>query len=180
MRDAVVKRSTRYKSNVIKVFPLVISCLSTCALHVSLAMSYSTEDFLLAYKEFCALRGVPQTVMSDAGNQILKAGKIMTEGSIEWSKVEHVTGAQGTAWTSAPITGQHRNGKTESLIKLFKKHIPHLIGNGKLNYLEFLLYLKVRASILNDRPLSYRKHGHYQLFLCLMNLMNWMKNMSAG
>ena len=160
VRDAVKKRSTRYTSSTIKVFPVIVTCLTTRCLHVSISLSYSTEDFIIAFKEYCSLRGVPETIYSDAGSQMIKAGSLLeAEESIDWRHVSELTGRHGITWTTAPPTAQFRNGRVESLIKLFKKHIPKLIGNGKLNYYEFQSVLREACSLVNDRPLSYRKHG---------------------
>ena len=160
IRDAVKKKSTRYTNTTMKVFPVMITCLTTRCLHVSLSLSYSTEDFLIAFKEYCALRGVPETVFSDCGSQLVKAGAILEAGDdIDWGHVSGMTGRHGIVWTTAPPRAQFRNGRVESLIKLYKRHVPKLIGNGKLNYFEFQSVLREACSLVNDRPISYRRHG---------------------
>ena len=163
VKSVVKKKETRNTVVKMKVFPVLYTCLLTRAIHVTVALGYSTEDMILAFKDFVSLRGLPETVYSDAGNQLIKAGKVLAdkeEGEINWEGIHEMTAKNGVKWTTAPPYAQFRNGKMESLVKIWKATIHHLAGNGDvLNYVEFQGLLREACSIVNDRPISYRKHN---------------------
>ena len=37
------------------VYPIVFTCLNTTSLHTEVAVSYSTEDFMLQFDKFCSI-----------------------------------------------------------------------------------------------------------------------------
>ena len=150
----------------IKTFPILFTCLNTRALHVHLALGYSTDEFMTVFKDYVALKGCPQTVYSDAGNQLVKAGKLLqqdqNQGDISWQKISELTASKGITWTSAPAYAQFRNGRMESLCRQFKETLHHLTGGlrGRMfHYMEFQSLLREACSIVNDRPIGYRHHG---------------------
>ena len=120
---------------------------------------------MTVFKDFAALRGCPETVYSDAGSQLIKAGKMFKadqEGEVSWSHISEVTAKHGITWTSAPAYAQFRNGRMESLCRHFKDTLHHLTGGHKatmMNYMEFQTLLRQACSIVNDRPIGYRHHG---------------------
>ena len=66
------------KRTVMKVWPLIISCLSTGAVHVGLMDTHGTEAFLMQWENFTALRGSPKVVWSDRGSQLTSASNYVT------------------------------------------------------------------------------------------------------
>ena len=109
-------RDIRNKRLTVKVYPILYTCLQTRALHVNLAMGYSTDQFFTAYDDFVTLRGCLATVFSDAGSQLIKASKLVEDPSneVSWSQIAQSTAKQGTVWTTAPPGAQFRNGRMES------------------------------------------------------------------
>ena len=154
-------RDVRNKRLTVKVYPILYTCLQTRALHVNLAMGYSTDQFFTAYDDFVALRGCPATVFSDAGSQLIKASNLVEDPSneVSWSQVAQSTAKQGTVWTTAPPGAQFRNGRMESLCRQFKKTMHHLSGGGSMTYHEFLTMCRQACNIINDRPVGYRHHS---------------------
>ena len=65
IRDAVKKRCR------MKVWGLIINCLSTRAVHVDITEGYSTEDVILTLRKFIAIRGCSSIIHSDKGSQLL-------------------------------------------------------------------------------------------------------------
>ena len=62
---------------------------------------YSTDDFLTTYLRFTANFGCPLLVVSDAGSQLVKAGKIIDGGDpskLDWSRIVENAAKSGTDW----------------------------------------------------------------------------------
>ena len=62
------------------VYPIIFTCLTTTSLHSKVAVSYSTEDFMLQFDKFCSIRGKPTWVYTDMGSQLVKAQAIQGSG----------------------------------------------------------------------------------------------------
>ena len=62
---------------VIKVWGLVLVCQNTRAVKMLATAGYSTDDFLTAFTRFTSNNGNPLLVVSDAGSQLVKAGKVI-------------------------------------------------------------------------------------------------------
>ena len=159
VKDATKKRVQ------MKVFPILFTCLTTRCLHVHVALGYSTDHFMTVFKDYISLRGLPETVYSDAGSQLVKAGKVLNqemEGEMEWAEISKYSAKKGIKWTTAPPQAQFRNGRMESLCRHFKETIQHLTGGLKhtmMDYMQFQTLLRQACSIVNDRPIGYRHHG---------------------
>ena len=157
VRDHVKKRNNT------KVYPILFTCLQTRAIHVNIALGYSTEEFMTAFQDYMAVRGTPSTIYSDAGSQLVKASKMLSEevdrSAMSWSQVQEAYAKLGIKWTTAPATAQFRNGRMEVLCRQFKRTMYHLAGQGDLNYIEMQTLLRQAASIVNDRPIGYRQFG---------------------
>ena len=72
VKDQVSKRKT------LKVWILIYSCVATKAVMFLATPGYSTEDFLCKHDEFTSRSGIPRTVVSDKGSQLVK-GSIKVE-----------------------------------------------------------------------------------------------------
>lgn len=158
--DVIKKRTT------MKVYPILFTCYSTGALHMELAPSYSTDDFLLAFARFTAIRGTPVYGYTDMGSNIVKAQKL--QGSLakdaaedteamerheKWTQIMERTASQGIQWRHAPSGGQHRD-PSEAAVKMVKKTMEHLLKPGRLSYHELQTVLTRVADICNQRPLG--------------------------
>lgn len=143
------------KRATLKVWNVLFVCLNTKAIAMYLAPGYSTNDFFVAYDSFISERGIPTTVHSDRGSQLVAAGKEVVE--YDWDCIAHRTSAQGTNWDFAPAGAQWRNGAVEIFVKKFKKSFELLYSKTRLNYAELSCAVKRIANVLNDRPLSVQK-----------------------
>jgi len=160
--DVVKKRTT------IKAFPILFTCYSTGALHMELAPSYNTDDFLLAFARFTAVRGTPVYGYTDMGSNIVKAQKLQAglakdaaedkqamERHEKWGQIMERTASHGIQWRHAPSGGQHRD-PSEAAVKMVKKTMKHLLKPGPLAYHELQTVLSRIADICNQRPLGIR------------------------
>ena len=144
-----------------KVFPIVLVCMNTSAIQVMLASGYSTQDFLLQFDSFCALRGQPAYVYSDPGSQLTSAQRYVNAGvtndmirNLDWKEIVAKTAAKGTIWKTCPAESQWRDGRSEQAVGALKKTLKHLHNGGDVNFAEFQCLLHRAANCINQRPLG--------------------------
>ena len=95
-----------------KVYPLLLSCLATGAVHTRVVYGYSTSAFLLQWDHFVAERGRPTKLAK----------------SINWESVEGRETVQETTWEYAPTGHQWRNGRTKARVKAGKATLKHMVS----------------------------------------------------
>ena len=146
-----------------KCWGLIISCLTTRAVHLDLTQSYDTDCLLQALRRFINLRGTPAKILSDQGTQMVAASKEVA-GMIElldFSLIKGWCANRKITWEFTPVRGQHVNGCTESLIKSTKKILSIHLHGKNLSYVELQTILFEVSQILNSRPLGvYNKPGN--------------------
>ena len=152
VRDQISKRKT------MKIWILIYSCVSTKAVMFLATPGYSTEDFLCKHDEFTSRSGIPRTVVSDKGSQLVK-GSIKVEeqdkpsNKYDWKLV--MSRDSRTKWIFVTAGGQHRNGLAEATVKVMKKSLNLGLQSGEiLTYAEFVTLLARTATSVNSRPLS--------------------------
>ena len=143
------------KRATMKVWNVIIVCLNTKAVSMHLAPGYSTDDFFIAYDSHVYVRGVPATVHSDKGSQLVAAGKEVM--NVDWDTITKRCSAKGTTWNFTPAGAQWRNGAVETFVKKFKKSFEVLYSKTRLNFAEIACAVKRISCILNERPLSVQK-----------------------
>ena len=62
-----------------KCYGVIFVCFSTRAVHVDMAVDYSTDAFLCTLRRFACLRGWPKEFKSDNGSQLVAASKELQE-----------------------------------------------------------------------------------------------------
>ena len=63
------------KGQTVKSYVCLFACASTRAVHLELVNSLSVETFILAFRSFCAYRGLPATLISDNAKTFKSASK---------------------------------------------------------------------------------------------------------
>jgi hypothetical protein len=122
VKDMVTKRTT------MKVWPILMVCQGTGAVHTQLCHNYGTQAFLLQWENFTALRGHPSVVVSDRGSQLTSANNYVTwtknedPSNWDWDSVVTNGSRRGTEWRFVPAGCQYRNGLAESRVKALKSN----------------------------------------------------------
>ena len=122
-----------------------------------LTTGYSTSDFLIKHKEFCARKGNPRRIISDRGTQlvagsIVVAKKDMPAQAVDWGKVTRDN--RCTSWVFVPVGCQWRN-QTEAMVKVMKTALHYALPSGQvLRYSEMVTLLARVAFSINSRPLA--------------------------
>lgn len=140
-----------------KSWILIYVCRSTKAVCLLATSGYSTADFLCKHEEFVARKNKPKKIVSDRGSQLVRAGIVLAEkekpGNWKWEEV--VRKNSTTTWEFVPIGSQHRNGLSESQVKVLKKCLHHALTPGTvLKYSELITLLAKIAHSINSRPLG--------------------------
>ena len=140
-----------------KCWVLVYVDQGTKAVCLLLSPGYSTSDFLNKHEEFCARNGIPKTILSDRGSQLVAgslavARKDCPDQKYDWDKV--VKENSCSTWTFIPVGCQWRN-PTEALVKTVKKTLAAGVPEGKvLTYSEMVTLLSRVQFSINSRPLG--------------------------
>ncbi|XP_018375289.1 PREDICTED: uncharacterized protein LOC108769043 [Trachymyrmex cornetzi] len=110
-----------------KAYVAVFVCFKTKAVHLELVSSLSTEDFMSAFRRFCARRGTCSHVYSDNGTNLVGAANELKE-IYEFLKTQESCIAtrlatQNIKWHFIPPRSPHFGGLWETAVKSVKRHL---------------------------------------------------------
>ena len=140
-----------------KSWILVVVCRNTKAVCLLATSGYSTCDFLCKWEEFTARKENPKSVISDRGSQLVRAGMVFAEKEKpqNWKWEDVVRKNATTNWEFCPVGSQHRNGLSESLVKVLKRSLHHALKpDTVLRYSELVTLLAKIAYAINSRPIG--------------------------
>ena len=147
----------------------LFTCMTTRAVHLEVAASLSTPDFLNLFRIFCCLRGTPKTCYSDNGTQFKGAEKWLRhvyESLSSDAEFKEEMVKRGIKWTFYPPHAPHFGGVHESLVRSVKRAFYKALDISQKRKVENktqmslkecelrLLFAEV-TGFLNARPLSY-------------------------
>ena len=146
-----VRRST------VKRWGCLFTCLSTRAVHIELADSLETDDFLLILRNFIGRRGHPRYIYSDNGTNFVGANNELKRclDNLSQGNITDFLVPQGIEWHFSPPLAPHFGGAWERLVKSVKIALKATIKD--LYVCESVLrtaLIEVEA-ILNSRPLTH-------------------------
>lgn len=157
-----VKDQVRKKVR-LKVWGIVFCCMASRAIHVDVVGDQSAEGFILAYKRFTALRGHPKKMWSDPGSNFVGARPALKElymflDCLGKSELEDEATKHGTEWSWKihPADSPHRNGAAEAAVRVVKRALNNLGGDGTFTWREFQTFLYMAANLANERPIDAR------------------------
>ena len=146
-----------------KCWIIVYICRSTKAVCLLPTASYDTESFLVRHEEFIARKGLPQSIVSDRGTNLVKSGIIIAEKDKPscWNWDEVVRKNSASNWEFVPVGAQHRNGLAEATVKVLKQSLQHALPAGVILSFSELNTLCARISYsMNSRPLGLNNVSH--------------------
>lgn len=153
-----VKKRTR-----LKVWGIVFCCMASRAIHTDVVSDQSSEGFLLAYQRFASLRGHPRKLWSDPGSNFVGAKPALEKlykflDQLNKSEVENLAAKHGTEWSWKihPADSPHRNGAAEAVVRIVKRALSNLGGDGLFTWGEFQTFLLMAANLANERPIDAR------------------------
>ncbi|KAM4521343.1 uncharacterized protein PAE49_002487, partial [Odontesthes bonariensis] len=157
VKDEVKKRTK------LKVWGIVFCCMASRAIHTDLVSDQSSEGFLLAYQRFTSLRGHPRKLWSDPGTNFVGAKPALEKlyaflDQLDKSQVEDMAAKYGTKWSWKihPADSPHRNGAAEAAVRVVKRALSNVGGDGVFTWGEFQTFLYMAANLANERPIDAR------------------------
>ena len=140
-----------------KQYIVLFTCGIIRAVHLELAGSLKTSDFLLAFQRFISRRGKPHTVYSDNGLYFRAADKLLKAElqRLNSQEASSFCSSRGIRWVFNPPIAPWWGGWWERLVALVKHLLVRILGNSVLDSVELETTLCVCESILNRRPLTY-------------------------
>ncbi|KMQ85601.1 hypothetical protein RF55_15741 [Lasius niger] len=142
----------------VKAFLVIFVCLSTKAVHLDVASSYSSEAFIAAFRRFISRRGMCSELYSDCGINFISADaelrRLFTAGSQEGQLIAEEMANNRTQWRFNPSAAPHFGGLWEAVVKSAKHYLRRVIGNATLIFEEIITLLTQIEACLNFTPLS--------------------------
>ena len=139
-----------------KHYGVIFACLNTRAVHLELAVDYSTMAFLQTLRRFFTIRGQPALMISDNGSQLVGAERELREMIQGWNvqELKEFSAEKGMEWKFATPAAPHQNGCAEALVKSAKNALKKAIGEQTLTPFELYTCLLEAANLINQRPIG--------------------------
>ena len=139
----------------VKYYLLILTCLSTRAIHLELIPDQSAEQFVLALVRFCNVYGIPEAIYSDNALSFTSGALVMREvftsdefkSAFGTHTIKHIKIPLGAPWVGSVW---------ERCIRTVKACLRKAIGRQKLDYFRLKTVLSDIQSAVNQRPLTYR------------------------
>ena len=107
----------------VKRYGLLITCLSTRAVHLEVLDSINTDSFIMALRRFVSIRGHPKVFYSVSGTNIVAGERELREGwkNLNSAPVTAEMADRGIDLRFSPPAGPHFGGCWERLIGSCKR-----------------------------------------------------------
>lgn len=140
-----------------KRWGVLITCLTTRAIHIEIAHSLTTDSCILCLRNFMARRGVPTEIYSDNGTNLKGASRELNEALLEVDRniMMKELSSPNTKWKFNPPAAPHMGGVWERLVQSVKKTLNQIsVTQNPSDDLLNSMMLEVE-NIINTRPLTY-------------------------
>ena len=146
----------KYGRAEIKRYGCLYTCFGTRAVHIEKIDSMDTDSFLNSFRRFAARRGMPETVYSDMGTNLVGAFSelraamqdLATDTIANYAVKENVT------WHFRPPAASHWGGVWERMIGMVRRIMPAILSHTRLtDEILTTVFCEVEA-IINGRPLT--------------------------
>lgn len=140
-----------------KIWICLFTCASVRAVHLEIVENMSTEEFLLAFRRFCAKYQTPKLVISDNGRSFTRAAKeiqFLYDLTLD-IKVQRDMAKQGVEWRFVTEYAPWQNGFVERMVGTVKRALMKIVGKRLLTHSQFRTTLDEVCHFVNSRPLCY-------------------------
>uniref|UniRef100_A0A182PWZ2 Integrase catalytic domain-containing protein n=1 Tax=Anopheles epiroticus TaxID=199890 RepID=A0A182PWZ2_9DIPT len=139
-----------------KRWGVLFTCLTVRAVHIELVASLSTNDCLMAIRNFMARRGTPIEIVSDRGTNFVGADRELREAA---ERVDTVIlsefGPPDPVWKFNPPAAPHFGGSWERMIQSVKRMLARIITERHPTEAVLTAALIEVENMLNSRPLTH-------------------------
>ena len=134
----------------------IFVCMNSRAVHLEVAKSLETDDFILLLMRFLNRRGHVKELRSDNGSNFVGADREIKEAieHIDEEKVRSELLQRGCKWVFHPPGASHMSGVWERLVKLVKRSLKAIIGKDLINEEVLQTVFTEAERIANSRPLT--------------------------
>ena len=141
----------------VKRWGCLFTCLSTRAVHLELADSLETDDFILVLRNFIGRRGHPSCIYSDNGTNFVGANNELKKclDDLKQSKVTDFLAPQGIEWHFSPPLAPHFGGAWERLVRSVKTALKATLKDLHVSDSVLRTALIEVEAVLNSRPLTH-------------------------
>ncbi|XP_077973538.1 uncharacterized protein LOC144428324 [Styela clava] len=140
----------------VKVYGCLFTCLSIRAVHIELASSLSTDDFIDALRRFTGRRGRPVHIYCDNGSNFVGACRELKESISKWNEqsIANYLRQRDVEFNFNPPYASHMGGVFERMIKSTKRILSVLLTGQSITHEKLETLLVEVESILNSRPIT--------------------------
>jgi hypothetical protein len=143
-----------------KIYVLIMTCMTTRAVHLEPTGGMDTTDVLNAISRFVDIRGVPSSITSDNQTSFAKANQDLIDwvDSVDFELIQKETqnyrGKAGIEWHFNPPHAPHFGGVFEIIVKATKRALYNTIGKADLHEEDFRTAISKVTWMLNQRPIQ--------------------------
>lgn len=134
----------------------IFVCMNSRAVHLEVARSLETDDFILLLVRFLNRRGHVKEIRSDNGTNFVGADREIKEAidRIDNEKVGGELMQRGCKWVFHPPGASHMSGVWERLVKTVKRSLKAILGKDLINEEVLQTVFTEAERIANSRPLT--------------------------
>ncbi|XP_048587898.1 uncharacterized protein LOC125571976 [Nematostella vectensis] len=134
----------------------IFVCMNSRAVHLELAKSLETDDFILALMRFLNRRGHVVELWSDNGSNFVGADREIREHleGMDHDKIGRECSAKGCKWIFNPPGATHMSGVWERMVRVVKRSLKAILGKNPLNDEVLTTVFTEAERIANSRPLT--------------------------
>ena len=138
-----------------KRYGCIFVCMASRAIHLELAQSLETGDFIMALRRFLNIRGNVKQLRSDNGTNFVGAERELREALENWNQhqIEEHLVQRGIEWIFHPPYASHMSGVWERLIRGVKRSLKAILGRNVVKEEVLRTVLSEAQGIANSRPL---------------------------
>ena len=140
----------------IKRYGVLFTCLVTRAVHLEVAVSLETSDFINVLRRFIARRGQVKVMRSDNGTNFVGAVKELKEATQRWNnhQIEAFLLQKDIDWIFNSPSASHQGGSWERLIRSVRRVLLGINTEQPVTHDGLCTLLAEAEAILNGRPLT--------------------------
>nr|CAD2178931.1 unnamed protein product [Meloidogyne enterolobii] len=138
---------------VVKVWIVIITCLSVRAVYLEPTYDLSAPSFINVLRRFISRRGKPRRILSDNAPTFVQTGKALKTLAMSDDPVEF-SARSGIDWHFIPQLSPWAGGIYERLVALVKHSIQRTLGRRILPCDDLSAFLTEAEASINSRPLT--------------------------
>ena len=141
----------------VKRWGCLFTCLTTRAIHLELAESLETDDFIMVLSCFISRRGRPSEMYSDNGTNFRGIEKELRDGlsTMDQDKIHCYLLKNGVKWNFIPPHAPHFGGAWERLVRTVKTALRATLKEQCVSEMVLRTALLEVEAAVNSRPLTY-------------------------